>query len=84
VLHGLLGAQWVPLLEQQWRAIVDEVPSAAITLVVSDVEFIDGEGERLLRRMAEGGVEFIASGCLNRHVIEKVQRQARGTKGGRS
>jgi len=51
---------------------------------MSDVEFIDAEGERLLRRMAEGGVDFIVSGCLNRHVIEKVQRQARATKGAAS
>jgi hypothetical protein len=84
VLHGVLGAEWVPLVEQQWRAIRDRAPLAAVTLVMSDVEFIDAEGERLLRRMAEGGVDFIVSGCLNRHVIEKVQRQARATKGATS
>jgi len=84
VLHGVLGAEWVPLVEEQWRAIRARAPLAAVTLVMSDVEFIDAEGERLLRRMAEGGVEFIVSGCLNRHVIEKVQRQARATKGAAS
>jgi anti-anti-sigma regulatory factor len=65
-LHGILGGDWVPLLEQQWRAIAHDVPSARVTIVLSDVDFIDSDGERLLRSMAVAGVEFVVSGCMNR------------------
>jgi hypothetical protein len=77
-LHGILGGEWVPLLENHWRAIVREVPFVKVTVVLSDVEFIDREGERLLRRMADGGVEFVVSGCMNRHVIEELRTPALG------
>ncbi len=76
VLHGMLGGEWVPMLEQHWRAIVDAAPSARVTLVLSEIEFIDPEGEQLLRRMVDGGVEFVVSGCMNRYVVEKLQLNA--------
>lgn len=72
-LHGMLGGAWVPLLEQHWRAIANCTPSASITVVLSDVEFIDPDGERLVQRMSESGVAFVAQGCMNRHVIEKAR-----------
>ncbi len=72
-LHGLLGGDWVPLLEQHWRAIVHHHPSAKMTVVLSDVDFIDSQGEQLLRRMAASGVRFVASGCMNRHLVETLQ-----------
>jgi len=77
LLHGMLGGEWVPLLEQQWRTIAQEVPSARVTIVLSDVDFIDSDGERLLRNMAVAGVEFVVSGCMNRYLIEKSQPNSR-------
>jgi hypothetical protein len=79
-LHGMLGGEWVPLLEQHWRAIANDMHSASITVVLSDVEFIDTDGERLMQLMSESGVAFVASGCMNRHVIENLQA---GHKNGR-
>ena len=72
-LYGMLGGEWVRLLEEHWRAILADLPSATVTVVLSDVEFVDPEGEGLLRRMADGGVAFVVSGCMNRYVIEKVR-----------
>jgi len=83
-LHGLLGGDWVPLLEEHWRAIVKELPHARVTTVLSEVEFIDSEGERLIQRMAESGVRFIATGCMNRYVVEKRKAPRGETKGARS
>ena len=82
-LHGVLGGDWVRLLEQHWRAIMRAVPSAKVTLVLSNVDFIDSDGERLLQRMADDGVEFVVSGCLNRYVIDNVKPGARPATGGR-
>ena len=72
-LHGRLGGEWVPLLEQHWRTIIGDMESAKITVVLSNVDFIDAEGELLLKRMADRGAEFVVEGCLNRYVIEKLQ-----------
>jgi hypothetical protein len=79
-LYGLLGGDWVRLLEEQWLAILADLPSATVTVVLSDVEFIDPDGEGLLRRMADGGVAFVVSGCMNRYVIEKLHPRTRPTK----
>ena len=83
-LHGLLGGNWVPLLEEHWRAIVRDLPHARVTAVLSEVDFIDTEGERLIQRMAENGVRFVATGCMNRYVVEKLKAHTGETKGARS
>ena len=82
-LHGVLGGEWVALLEQHWRSIMDAVPSAKVTLVLSNVDFIDPDGEQLLQRMADDGVEFVVAGCMNRYVIDNLKPGVRAAKGGR-
>ena len=71
-LHGSLAGDWVDVLERHWRDTLDAAPSALVTVGLSNVEFIDAEGERLLRCMAQRGVEFDGDGCMNRYVIEKI------------
>jgi hypothetical protein len=82
-LHGTLGGQWVAALEQHWHSILNEVPSARVTLVVSNVDFIDPDGEELLQRMADDNVEFVVSGCMNRYVIDNLKPVVRAAEGGR-
>jgi hypothetical protein len=82
-LHGRLGGQWVAALEQHWRAIVDDVPSARVTLLLSNVDFIDADGEALLQRMADDDVEFVVAGCMNRYVIDRLKPRVRAAEGGR-
>jgi len=82
-LHGTLGGAWVSVLEQHWRTITDDVPSAKLRLVLSNVDFIDAEGEQLLNRMAAGDVEFVVAGCMNRYVIDRLKPAVRAAKGRR-
>jgi len=72
-LHGVVGGEWVAVLEQHWRSIVRELPSAKVTLVLSNVDFIDRDGEQLLRRMADDDVAFVVAGCRNRFVIDSLK-----------
>ena len=58
---------------QHWRSIMRALPSAKVTLVLSNVDFIDPDGERLLQRMADDGVEFVVAGCMNRYVIDSLK-----------
>jgi len=80
-LHGTLGGEWVSVLEQHWRSILDDVPSAKLTLVLSNVDFIDPDGEQLLQRMADDDVEFVVAGCMNRYVIDRLKPGVRAAEG---
>ena len=60
-------------VEQHWRSIMRALPSAKVTLVLSNVDFIDPDGEQLLQRMADEGVEFVVAGCMNRYVIDNLK-----------
>jgi hypothetical protein len=83
-LHGTLGGERVAVLEQHWRSIMDDMPSAKLTLVLSNVDFIDPEGEQLLHRMADNnGVEFVVAGCMNRYVIDSLKPGVAAAEGGR-
>jgi hypothetical protein len=82
-LHGTLGGEWVSVLEQHWRSIMDDVPSAKLTLVLSNVDFIDPDGEQLLHRIADDDVEFVVAGCMNRYVIDRLKPGVRAAEGGR-
>ena len=72
-LYGRLAGEWVALLDRYWQSLVEKAPSARVRTVLADVSFIDAEGERLLERMWRGGVELMASGCMNRHVVDTLQ-----------
>jgi hypothetical protein len=82
-LHGTIGGEWVSVLEQHWRSIIHDVPFAKLTLVLSNVDFIDPDGEQLLQRMAGDDVEFVVAGCMNRYVIDSLKPGAPAAKGGR-
>ena len=82
-LHGTLGGEWVGVLEQLWRSVVDDVPFAKVTLVLSNVDFIDSDGERVLQRMADDDVGFVVAGCMNRYVIDRLKPAVRAAEGGR-
>ena len=71
-LHGRITGEWVRVLEHHWREIRARTPSAIVTVGVSNVLFIDSDGQQLLRRMADSGAKFDGDGCMNRYVIKKV------------
>jgi len=71
-LHGSISGDWVAVLERQWRDIRERAPDGLVRVDLSNVVFIDVDGEQLLRRMARRGVTFDAAGVMNRYVIEKV------------
>ena len=74
LLHGAIAGEGLGVLERHWRAILDKSPSARVKVVVADVNFIAAEGEGLLRRMSEAGVEFEGAGVMNRYVIDKISQ----------
>jgi hypothetical protein len=71
-LHGSVAGEWIEALERHWRDLVTATPSAAIAVGLSNVTFIDREGEALLRRMAKQGVTLDGAGLMNRYVMAKI------------
>jgi hypothetical protein len=71
-LHGTIAGEWIAVLERHWRDILNAVPSATIAVGLSNVVFIDRNGEELLRRMAGRGVKLDGAGLMNRYVIERI------------
>jgi hypothetical protein len=71
-LHGTVADEGIGVLVRHWLSILDKAPTAIVTVGFSNVGFIDSDGERLLQRMAECGVELDGAGCMNRYVIEKI------------
>jgi hypothetical protein len=71
-LHGRITGDGLVVLERHWREIREAAPSALVRVGLSNVVFIDADGEQLLRRMAQSGVKFDGAGVMNRYVIEKV------------
>jgi len=76
-LHGRLADAWVEVVDRQWQSMLETVPPAHVTVFLSDVSFVDTEGERLLERMWRRGSQLEASGCMNRHVIDGIRARAR-------
>jgi hypothetical protein len=70
-LHGSITGDWIAVLERHWSEI-RKTAASAIVVVLTNVVFIDADGERLLRRMTQRGVAIEGDGCMNRYVIDKL------------
>ena len=68
-LEGKLAGPWVQELERCWRS-APETRQSRVDL--SSVTFIDADGKALLGQMHREGAELVASGCLNRCIVEGI------------
>jgi ABC-type transporter Mla MlaB component len=73
-LEGKLAGPWVKELELCWdsAASTQQIPPVRVDL--SSVTFIDEEGKALLCRMYRQGADLVASGCLNKCIVEGIKR----------
>ena len=73
VLYGQLAGPWVAELRSNW----DEVHAWSIgrkyVVDLSDVTFIDENGEELLRELRDEGADFVARGVDTRHLLENLK-----------
>ena len=76
-IEGRLMGAWVRELESCWRQAMATQPPPRILVELTDVGFVDGEGEELLKLMAATGVELIAMDMLMKALVEEI------TEGGR-
>jgi anti-anti-sigma regulatory factor len=71
-LEGKLAGPWVKELELCWRSAVGTQQIHPVRVDLSSVTFIDEDGITLLDRMHQEGAKLVATGCLNRCIVEGI------------
>lgn len=73
-LEGKLAGPWVKELELCWCSAVETQQSHPVRVDLSSVTFIDEDGKSLLRRMYREGAKLVATGCLNKCIVEGIMQ----------
>jgi len=73
-LEGKLAGPWVKELNLCWRSAVDTQQIYPVRVDLSSVTFIDAEGKDLLGRMYGEGARLVATGCLNKCIVEGIMQ----------
>jgi anti-anti-sigma regulatory factor len=75
-LEGRLVGPWVQEVDRCWSELA-AAPAGPIVLDLTGVTFVDAPGKELLIRMRRGGIEFRATGCLMRCIVEEIAKECR-------
>jgi hypothetical protein len=70
---GQLAGPWVQELRSSWEHARNSAKEACAVVDLSDVTFIDENGETLLLEMRGAGVKFVATGVETKHLIENLK-----------
>jgi hypothetical protein len=74
VLEGKLIAPWVTELKKTWEALAD-LGGREFVVDVSDVTFINREGENALLELMRDGAKFQYRGVFSKHIVEELTRR---------
>jgi anti-anti-sigma regulatory factor len=74
-LCGQLAGAWVQELRSCWERARRSAAAPGSVVDLSDVTFIDENGERLLAEMRNAGVEFHATGVETKDLLENLTSQ---------
>jgi len=76
-LEGKLSGLWVGELRQCWVTASSTTVGRRTVLDLREVDFVDEEGETLMRDMRERGVELHATTPFIRAIVDRIPRAAR-------
>ena len=71
-LEGKLSGLWVRELKQSWTTAASTTEGRSTTVDLTDVDFVDDEGESLLTSMHQEGVRLIADTPVIRAMVDEV------------
>jgi anti-anti-sigma regulatory factor len=75
-LEGRLCGPWVTELRQCWLTAASTTTDRATVLDLREVDFIDSEGQTLLKDMGKAGVRLEAATPLIQAMVEEISQQA--------
>jgi hypothetical protein len=73
ILCGQLAGPWVEELRACWSHGRLTEAGAKSVVDLSEVTFIDENGEKLLSEMRSAGVGFVATGVDNKHLLDNLE-----------
>jgi hypothetical protein len=76
-LEGRLAGAWVAELHRVWQE-AGLSGDRSIVVNLAAVSYVDADGKRLLSDMCRAGVDFEASGCLMRSLVDDMTRACHG------
>ena len=81
ILQGRLIGPWAAELKSNWKRAHSEGNGRSCAVDMSEVTFIDTNGEKVLTKMMKDGAHFIVSGLYATHVIENLEARSRSRSG---
>lgn len=81
ILQGRLIGPWADELRSNWKRTHGECNGRSCVVDVSEVTFIDMDGEKVLTKIMREGAHFVVSGLYARHVIENLEARYKGRNG---
>jgi hypothetical protein len=78
VLHGKLVGPWIEELRKVWQQLRGERGNRSPVVDLNDVTLIDDEADSLLATMLEDGAELVATGIVNRWLIQALKEGKTG------
>src|SRR5579863_6040977 len=77
-VEGKLAGPWVVEFERSWEASASDRGQRVI-VDISEVTFVDSEGQKLLARIHREGAKLQARGCMNRSIVDQIERWSGGS-----
>jgi anti-anti-sigma regulatory factor len=81
ILHGRLMGPWAAELRSNWKRAHGENQGRSCVVDLSQVTFIDTNGEKVLTKMMQEGAHFVVSGLYATHVIENLEARCKTRSG---
>jgi hypothetical protein len=76
-LEGRLAGAWVGELRQCWKTAQSTLRERKTTLDLCEVDYVDADGETLLREMFQQGVALKATTPLIRGLVQEIGKTGR-------
>ncbi len=71
-LEGRLAGPWVQEVELCWQTALSTVRGRRVLFDLRNVDYVDDEGERLLKRLAQHGAKLNACGPMMGHLVAEI------------
>lgn len=75
-LEGKLAGPWVDEVARTWSDVVGDRPTKDVTVDLSGVMFIDGDGKKLLRWMLQRGARLREGHLMTKYIVDQVVEEA--------
>ena len=76
-LEGELSGLWVDELGRLWNDVRDEETARSLTVDLSDVTFVNSEGQALLKRMFRDGADLQSGPCVSvtSFILDRIKHE---------